>query len=89
MGIQASRILNQLLMVSAGDDPAILHDVDDFRVADGGETVGDDDGGAALHELVEGVEERIGAFLRKAQAMEMRWRWPPERLPPFSPTWVS
>lgn len=32
---------------------------------------------------------RIGASLRMARAMAMRWRWPPERRAPSSPGSVS
>ncbi len=41
-------------------------------------------------ELVGGfVENQIGAFRNKARAMEIRWRWPPETVAPFSPTVVA
>ena len=40
-------------MAAALDDPALLHDHDAVRVADRGETVGDDEGGTALHEGVQ------------------------------------
>jgi len=70
---------------------------------DGGDAVGDDEGGAAAHEflhrdmiaasvvgsraLVGSSSRRIGAFFKKARAMPMRWRWPTLRWPPRSPTW--
>ena len=34
------------------DDAAVVEDDDQVGIADGGETVGDDEGGAALHEGV-------------------------------------
>src|SRR5680860_193430 len=37
-------------------------------------------------ELVGSSSTRIGAFLRKARASEMRWRSPPDRVIPRSPT---
>jgi hypothetical protein len=39
-----------------------LHDMDHGGVADGGEAVGDDDGGAALHEAVEGLLDVLFGF---------------------------
>ena len=39
--------------------------------------------------LVASSSSRIGAFFRKARAMAMRWRWPPESRAPASPTRVS
>lgn len=54
MRVEAAFVADQLLVRAAGDEAAIFHDVDFRRVPNGGETVGDDDGGAALHEAVEG-----------------------------------
>ena len=39
--------------------------------------------------LVASSSTRMGAFLRTARAMAMRWRWPPESDTPFSPMTVS
>ena len=38
--------------------------------------------------LVGSSSTRMGAFLRKARAMDMRWRSPPESVTPRSPTCV-
>ncbi len=54
MRVETPLITDQLLMRAAGDEAAIFHDVDFCRISNGGETVGDDDGGASLHEAVEG-----------------------------------
>ena len=40
-------------------------------------------------ELVGSSRMRMGASFRKARASEMRWRSPPERRMPRSPTGVS
>ena len=37
------------------DDPSLLDDEDLVGAADGGEAVGDDEGGAALHEVAEAM----------------------------------
>ena len=39
-------------MVAALDDTAVIQHHDDVRVHDGGQTVGDDEHSAALHELI-------------------------------------
>ena len=39
--------------------------------------------------LVASSSSRIGASFRKARAMAMRWRWPPDSRAPASPTRVS
>ena len=49
-------------MGAAFDDGATVHDDDFVGVADGGEAVGDDDAGAALHELVEGLLDDVFAL---------------------------
>ena len=43
---------------------------------------------SASRALVASSRIRMGASFRKARAMAMRWRWPPERVIPFSPTRV-
>ena len=40
----------QLCVAALPDDVAVVHKEDAVRVADGGEAVGDDKGGSALHE---------------------------------------
>ena len=48
-------------MRSLLDDPTLGEDEDTVGVADGGEAVGDDEGGATLHEALEGfVDEALG-----------------------------
>lgn len=42
-------------MGAACDEASVLHHMNGAGVADGGETVGDDDGGATLHEMIEGL----------------------------------
>src|SRR4051794_13909422 len=54
--------LEELVVVAGFGDVAVLEDDDLVGVADGGEAVGDDEGGAAGHEVVEGVEEESLAF---------------------------
>ena len=45
-------------MASLLDDAAVLHGDDDVGVADGGEAMGDDEGGAVGHEPGEGASDR-------------------------------
>ena len=45
---------DELVVLAAFDYLAFVEDVDNVGVLDGGETVCDGDGGAALHEAVEG-----------------------------------
>src|SRR3954451_20402219 len=60
-GVEAGQ--GEELFVAAGFGyVAVLEDDDLVGVADGGEAVGDDEGGAAFHEPVEGVEEEAFAF---------------------------
>jgi len=63
--------------------------------------VGNANRGAAFHQLLQSglndffgfgiqrvggfIETKIGAFLKMALAMAIRWRWPPEMFTPFSP----
>ena len=54
MGVEAVRDADERVVGTAGDEAAVLHHMDGAGVADGGKAVGDDDGGAALHEAVEG-----------------------------------
>ena len=53
MGIETLGVVVELLMGTARNALAILHDVDCARIANRGKAVGDDDGGSALHESVE------------------------------------
>ncbi len=55
IAVKAVFFADEFFVISPGDEVSILHDVDHGGVADGGEAVGDDDGGAALHEAVEGL----------------------------------
>src|SRR2546423_5725517 len=86
------------------DAPVPEHD-DLGSVDDGRKTVRDDKGGTAAQQLlqrvlhrrfgfgIEGggglVEDHDEGFFSSARAMEMRWRSPPERSAPRSPTIVS
>lgn len=55
VSVETIRITEKSLMGAAGDEASVLHDVDGAGVADGRKTVGDDNGGASLHELIEGL----------------------------------
>ena len=48
-------LCNELVVGAALDDNAVVHDDNEVGMADGGEAVGNDDAGASLHELVEGL----------------------------------
>src|SRR5579863_6767676 len=51
----------ELGVVAALNDSSLLHDQDLVGAADGGEPVGDDEGGAVLHELREsGLDHGLG-----------------------------
>ena len=92
-------------MRAAGDDPAAVEHEDLVRPADGAEPVGDHEGGAALHQLVESrldhalglrvdagggvVEDEDARILQKGPGDRDRCFWPPERVAPRSPTRVS
>ena len=81
---------------------AVLHHQNTVGGADGGEPVGNDEGGAALAQLVEGpldlrlgdavqcrgglVQMRMAGSFRKMRAMATRCFWPPESMAPRSPT---
>src|SRR3712207_1208427 len=52
--IQAA-LAEQRLVGSLLDNPGLVHDEDPVGGAHGGEAVGDDEGGAAFHEPVEGA----------------------------------
>lgn len=53
VGVTAVRPCQQLLMSTFLNDVALVEDEDAVGVFDGGEAVGDDDGGAVLHEELE------------------------------------
>ena len=57
----------ELVVVAALDDEAAFDDEDLVGAADGGEAVGDDEGGAADHELVEaGLNHGLGLGIERA-----------------------
>lgn len=105
MGVQALLFLDQGVVGAGLHDAPHVHDDDPVGMAHGGQTVGNDEHGAALADVLhvaldDGlrlVVERAGGFVQdedaglvnRARAMAMRWRCPPERLPPCSPTRVS
>ena len=45
---------HQILVSTLFDDPAVFHDEDPVCIADGRKTMGNDETGTALHELVKG-----------------------------------
>ncbi len=96
---------DEVVVVAFLGDLAVAQDEDAVGVADGGEAVGDDEGGAAGDQraevLLDGslglrvhragglVEDEDGRVLDDGAAIERRWRWPPESFTPRSPTSVS
>src|SRR5699024_9951957 len=53
---------DQFVVAAALDDAALFQDDDAVGVADGGQPVGDDEGGAAVHQAVHaGLDHRLGA----------------------------
>ena len=55
-----SFLRDQLIMAAALNDAALLQNRDAVGIADGGQTVGDDEDGAPLHELVHALlDERF------------------------------
>ena len=48
-------LLDELVMGAPLDNPALLHDHDAVRVADGGQAVGNDEGGSSGHQGVHAV----------------------------------
>ena len=48
-------LLQQALVISLLHDVAVPHDQNGIRVPDGGQPVGHDEAGAALHHLLEGL----------------------------------
>ena len=96
---------DELSVIPALDDPAIIDDEDAVRIGDGGETVSDDQRGAAGRKLSQrlldrplrlGIQRRgrlgrmrVGGFFRKMRAMASRCFWPPESFTPRSPMTVS
>ena len=81
-------VRDQLVEAAGFDDPALIEDENAIGVADGREPVGDHEGGAALHDLVERqlklllgrcveragrlVEDQDRRVLQSARAMESR-----------------
>lgn len=51
--------LQQLAVAAAFDDFALLHNKDGVGVADGGEAVGDDEGGALAADFVERIQDHL------------------------------
>jgi hypothetical protein len=95
---------DELVVGAALDDPALVKHEDLVGGLDGGQPVGDDEqglvGGQRRQRLLDGfvvdrvkrrsrlVEQHEGASLRMARAMLTRWRSPPDRVWPPSPTRV-
>jgi len=52
MGVEAAFVADELLMGPAGNQAAVLQDLDFAGVADGGKPMRDDNSGAALHQAV-------------------------------------
>lgn len=92
----------QLVMGPLLGNAAVLDHQDAVGGPDGGEPVGDDQGGAAPAQLVEGmldpgfrdavqgggglVQNEDGRIFRKIRAMATRCFWPPDSRVPRSPT---
>ena len=92
-------------VVALFDQLPMVEDENLRGVADGGEAVGNHQHGFVLHQrrqcthqerfvfgIGEGgrfVKDEDGAVCRMARAMVMRWRSPPERVAPRSPTGVG
>ena len=53
---------DELLMGATLDNAAVLHDAYQVGVLDGAQAMGDDQCGAAMHELVEGVLHEVFAL---------------------------
>jgi hypothetical protein len=100
-----SRLAHELLVRAALHDPAALHHDDEVGAAQRAEPVRDDERRAARNRAVERfenlvlglavdrrgriVEQQDGGSSSTARAIARRWRWPPERLLPLSPSTVS
>ena len=93
---------NQILVGSPLNNPAVVQDHDAVGVADGGQAVGNDEGGTALHQGVHALlHQGLGAGVNGGGGLvqdEHRgighrspgsWRWPWLRLPPFPVSSVS
>ena len=50
---------DEFVVLAAFDYFAFVEDVDDVGVLDGGKAMGDGDGGAGLHEAVEGFLDKV------------------------------
>ena len=50
-----SALCQQFLMITLLDDVPILHDQNDISLTDGGQSVGNDEGGASFHHAVKGL----------------------------------
>src|SRR5262249_8241039 len=101
----AAGFVHELLMVAVFDDATALDGDDAIGVANGRQPMGDDYHGPPLrnllHVLVNDplaliverarrlVEDEDARIADSARAIAMRWRWPPDRLVPRSPTTVS
>jgi hypothetical protein len=95
----------QLGVGADGLDPAGVHQDDAVGALEGAEAVGDQEGGPAAGELLDGLADqasswmstalvassriRIAGSRSMARARAIRWRWPPERFSPRSRTMVS
>ena len=101
----AAVVCEEFVMRAALDDFAVLEDENLVGTPDGGQAMGDDEGGAALAQRRESVldflftlavetrrgfvEDEMLGSARIARAIATRWRWPPESFTPRSPTIVS
>jgi hypothetical protein len=87
---------------AALDDLAAFEHQDLIGAADRGESVRDDEGGAAVAQPPQIISSlslssddvassrmRMRGSASRARAIDTRWRWPPESLMPRSPTTVS
>src|SRR5713101_4436426 len=76
VGVEA--VLREQFLVGAFfDDRAVIHDQDQLRVADGGEPVGDNEAGSALHQLGHGpLNLHLGAGVDAAgRFIENQYLW--------------